>query len=65
MTERSVKCVVVGDGAVGKTCLILRYALGDISSLGLYVPTVADTYALKLMAGETPVIFNLWDTAGN
>lgn len=64
MAEKVVKCVVVGDGTVGKTCLILRYTLGDLSSLGVYIPTVADTYSLKLTAGKISVLFNLWDTAG-
>ncbi|KAL5105721.1 Ras-related protein ced-10 [Taenia crassiceps] len=64
MTEIFVKCVVVGDGTVGKTCLILRYALGDLSSLGIYVPTVADTYSIKLRAGKFSILLNLWDTAG-
>ncbi|VDM32808.1 unnamed protein product [Hydatigera taeniaeformis] len=63
-TEKFIKCVVVGDGAVGKTCLILRYTFGNLSSLGIYVPTVADTYALKMRAGNTAILFNLWDTAG-
>eukprot|EP00108_Taenia_solium_P003062 TsM_000975500 transcript=TsM_000975500 gene=TsM_000975500 len=64
MTEKSIKCVAVGDGTVGKTCLILRYTLGDLSSLGVYVPTIADTYSIKLTAGNTPVLLSLWDTAG-
>ncbi|CDI98742.1 likely rho family Ras GTPase [Echinococcus multilocularis] len=49
---------------VGKTCLILRYILDDLSSMDVYIPTIADTYTSKLKAGNTTVVFNLFDTAG-
>ncbi|VDL49952.1 unnamed protein product [Hymenolepis diminuta] len=64
MNERSIKCVVVGDGMVGKTCLVLRYMMGDNGEFEKYIPTIADEYTAKVTVKNTQVIFNLWDTAG-
>jgi len=39
----TVKCVLVGDGAVGKTSLLVSYAASECPSD--YVPTAFDNYA--------------------
>lgn len=39
----TVKCVLVGDGAVGKTSLLVCYAASECPSD--YVPTAFDNYA--------------------
>jgi len=39
----TVKCVLVGDGAVGKTSLLVSYAVSECPSD--YVPTAFDNYA--------------------
>ncbi|XP_066269462.1 cdc42 homolog [Branchiostoma lanceolatum] len=58
----TLKCVVVGDGAVGKTCLLMCYATGQFPTV--YVPTVFDNYAVNIVVGGTPYNLGLFDTAG-
>lgn len=45
--KKMLKCVVVGDGAVGKTCLLMSYANDAFPEE--YVPTVFDHYAGKIV----------------
>jgi len=59
------KLVVVGDGAVGKTSLLISYAHGKFPSD--YVPTVFENYTATMKATKkrpTDVLLHLWDTAG-
>lgn len=58
----SVKCVVVGDGTVGKTCMILSYAQDHFPQE--YTPTVANNVETNLTVDKQVFRLDLWDTAG-
>jgi len=58
----TIKLVVIGDGAVGKTCLLISYANNRFPED--YIPTVFDNYVVNLTAGERNIELGLWDTAG-
>jgi len=60
---KRVKLVVVGDGAVGKTSLLISYATGEFPTE--YLLTVFENYTaqMKRESGEM-ILLHLWDTAG-
>lgn len=62
LMTKDIKFVVVGDGTVGKSCLLNVYATGQFPID--YVPTVFENLRKKTTYKNTDVNAHLWDTAG-
>ncbi|XP_074642244.1 ras-like GTP-binding protein rhoA [Tubulanus polymorphus] len=56
------KLVVVGDGACGKTCLLLAFSRDEFDDK--YETTVFETYVADIEVSNKKVELSLWDTAG-
>uniref|UniRef100_A0AAF5PYH4 Ras family protein n=1 Tax=Wuchereria bancrofti TaxID=6293 RepID=A0AAF5PYH4_WUCBA len=62
MTRKQLKFVVVGDGACGKTSLIIAEAGGEF--VEQYTPTAFDDYAIEALVNGKTKILTVCDTAG-
>ena len=56
------KLVIVGDGACGKTCLLIVFSKDQFPEV--YVPTVFENYVADIEVEGKTVELALWDTAG-
>ena len=58
----SVKCVIIGNGGVGKTSLCFTYTQGKFPIE--YVPIVFDNWVGQVKIDKLMFNLNLWDTGG-
>lgn len=56
------KLVIVGDGACGKTCLLVVFSNDTFPEV--YVPTVFENYVADIVVEGKKIELALWDTAG-
>ncbi|XP_069553601.1 rho-related GTP-binding protein RhoH [Brachyistius frenatus] len=63
LAEMSVKCVLVGDSAVGKTALLVRFTSETFPDT--YNPTVFENTGVEVYMDGVQISLGLWDTAGN
>jgi len=59
---KQVKLVAVGDGAVGKTSLLIRFAKNEFKED--YIPTVFENFVADITIEGVNHEIGLWDTAG-
>lgn len=59
---RSIKCVIIGDGCIGKTEMVMGFANNTFSSE--YVSTIFDYYSTNCSLNDKNISMQLWDTSG-
>ncbi|XP_041351459.1 cdc42 homolog [Gigantopelta aegis] len=60
--KSNIKCVLVGDATVGKSCLAHRLATHGFTEE--YTPTMFDNYAATTTVDGKPYILSIFDTSG-
>ncbi|CAL5984563.1 Rac/Rho-like_protein [Hexamita inflata] len=55
-----MKCVIVGDGGVGKTCFLIVLTSNKFPEE--YVPMLSDLEFLQIQSNKTSFQFNIWDS---
>lgn len=60
--SNAIKIVLMGQGGVGKTAMVLRYTTGDFNEQ--YMPTIGDMYTKDVEVNGAPRHVEIDDTAG-
>lgn len=60
--EKCLKCIFVGNAAVGKTSMIVSYTTNVYPHN--YVPTAFDNFSVVVLVDKKPIRLQLHDTAG-
>lgn len=60
--SNAIKVVLMGQGGVGKTAMVLRYTTGDFNEQ--YMPTIGDMYTKDVEVNGAPRHIEIDDTAG-
>ena len=64
INQSQIKIILLGEGAVGKTTLRLKY-MGQDSTHGLYISTLGADFSLKYIDfTDQSVMLQIWDVAG-
>lgn len=59
-----IKIILIGEGAVGKTALRLKF-MGEESTHGLYISTLGADFSLKYIdLDDQSIMLQIWDIAG-
>mmetsp|Transcript_2135 Transcript_2135/g.3908 ORF Transcript_2135/g.3908 Transcript_2135/m.3908 type:complete len:205 (+) Transcript_2135:71-685(+) len=62
LQKDNIKCVVVGDGKVGKTFLLVSYTKKCFPTES--ISTIFHSLSTKILVGQETYTINIWDTGG-
>ncbi len=64
MDLKRIRCTVVGDAGVGKTCLSRRFTFGTGPEYHTIKRTPSEDFIVDMMVDQQPVQIEVWNTAG-
>lgn len=60
--SKTTKLVIIGDGAVGKTCFLMRFCRNEFPDV--HIPTVFENYTHRYPYNGVENVLKIFDTAG-